>query len=117
VAEHVPLHSPLQLAEPPVTTHVPLHVPLQLAPPLTVQEPVHMPEHWPPEKLPVHAAEHDPDAFALQVPAHVPAQAALVTLLVPLLILHVPVQLPPHEPEKLALQPASHVPDHVGAVH
>jgi hypothetical protein len=76
-----------------------------------------MPEHWPPEKLPVHAAEHDPEAFAEQVPEHVPAQAALVTWVVPLLALQEPVQLPPHEPEKLAVQPASHVPDHVGAEH
>jgi hypothetical protein len=67
--------------------------------------------------LPVHAAEHDPLAFAEQVPEHVPAQAAFVTWVVPLLALQLPVQLPPHEPEKLALQPASHVPDHVGAVH
>jgi hypothetical protein len=116
VTEHEPLHSPVHVA-PPVTLHVPLHVPLQLAPPLTLHLPVQLPVQLPPEKLPVHFAEHDPLALASHVPVQVPAHAAPVTCVVPLLALQLPVQLPPHEPLKLALQPASHVPDHVGASH
>lgn len=78
---------------------------------------MHWPLHVPPEKLPVHWAEHDPLAFAEHVPEQVPAHAPPVTLAVPLLVLQLPVQLPPHDPLKLALQPASQVPVHVGAVH
>ena len=51
-----------------------MHVPLHIAEACAVQEPVHMPMHWPPLNLPMHWAEQLPVAFAEHVPTHLPLQ-------------------------------------------
>src|SRR5580693_4527969 len=72
-----------------------------------------MPLQVPPENMPVHMAMQEPDAFASQVPVHLPLHAA------PLIAApsHMPVQFPPQVPEKFAVHPASQLPVHIGAVH
>ncbi len=105
----------MHVAEPGVYEHVLLHMPLhERAGRHVAASGGDMALHVPPREHPgAHRAEHDLDAFASQVPTHLPLHAAPVIEFPS----HMPVQLPPHVPEKLALQPASQVPVHIGAVH